>query len=439
MLRAIAIVCCLLGASHPGQAAVDIALTKTQADQWLLTYTLDQPAHRLVFKRNPDQSRQQRWLPRTAGFEIQADGGQEYLARADQQAFSTVTVALTPTYTHLPKDYAPFSPYSDGGMLVHSGRWFACAEVCTEADNQWSVSVQAPAGDHILVNGQQVAGEASWLDSNAGTKVYIGKQHAVETDHVLAVIDPGLPAAMQTALAEHIPTLMAHFAHQLGGNSGIKPMLFASYANVAGHSTQGGTLDNQIFMHWNVNNLDEQVKDESFTAQTMWFFAHEVAHFFQQDAHHSLYGSSHEAWIHEGHAEWLAARALPRLFPHTQAFVDNKLLAHQQQCQDGLAALPLDEAAANGRFDLYYSCGLVIYQMLATAQHTPSAQALWFALWRDYRTQVQQGAAPGAATLLALAEAYTHSAVIDTIQAMLAGPQAQRAEPDGSSTPVTAQ
>lgn len=439
MLRTIALACFLLGASHPGQAAVDIALTKTQAGQWLLTYTLDRPAQRLVFKRNPDHSRQQRWLPQTAGFEIQADAGQESLARTDQQAFSTVTVALTPTYIHLPKDYAPFSPYSDGGMLVHSGRWFACAEACTAADNQWSVTVQAPAGEHILVDGQQYGGEASWLDSHAGTKVYIGKQQPVETDHVLAVIDPGLPAVMQTALAEHIPILMAHFAHQLGGNAGTKPMLFASYANVAGHSTQGGTLDNQIFMHWNVNNLDEQVKDDTFTAQTMWFFAHEVAHFFQQDAHHALYGASHESWIHEGHAEWLAARALPRLFAHTQAFVDSKILAHQDDCQNGLAELTLDEAAANGRFDLYYSCGLVIYQALAAAQQTPSEQALRFALWRDYRTQIQQGAAPGAATLLALAQDYTDSAVIDTIQAMLAGPQAQRADTDGSPTPVTAQ
>ena len=33
---------------------------------------------------------------------------------------------MSPTYSRLPKDYAPFSPFGDGGMLFHTGRLFAC-------------------------------------------------------------------------------------------------------------------------------------------------------------------------------------------------------------------------------------------------------------------------------------------------------------------------
>ena len=46
-----------------------------------------------------------------------------------------VKFTLTPTYRHLSKDYAPFSPFSDGGLLFHSGRFFACADECADSDN----------------------------------------------------------------------------------------------------------------------------------------------------------------------------------------------------------------------------------------------------------------------------------------------------------------
>ena len=98
------------------------------------------------------------WIPVSDEFHVIYSEGQEYLLRKDGAIFSEVSVRLTPTYTHLAKDYAPFSPFSDGGVLIYTGRLFACANTCDDNSNQWQFSLQVPDNEHILIDGQ-TAGE----------------------------------------------------------------------------------------------------------------------------------------------------------------------------------------------------------------------------------------------------------------------------------------
>lgn len=304
---------------------VDVFIVKTNQGDWELTYQTNKPASRLAFIRNPDDSRIERWRPKTSGFEIVAIENQEYLIRTDGTDFTHVSVSLTPTYKHLSKDYAPFSPYSDGGVLMHTGRLFACIDRCSDDVNLWKVSLRIPDGEHIIVDGKIFTGATNWLDRNDGRNVYVGSQKVIETPSVIAVIDNGLPEKIKLSLDSDIPKLMRFFEQKLGEIKGVKPTLFASYANVDGHSSQGGTLPNQIFMHWNVNNLHEKVKDNKFLNNTIWFFAHEVAHLYQRSSEGDIYGEAHESWLHEGHADWLAALALLELYPETTQYVSDKI------------------------------------------------------------------------------------------------------------------
>ncbi len=114
-----------------------VLITKTSQGDWSVTYSTDMPVNKIVFMRNPDTSRTSRWSPLDKEMMLAVDEkGAEYIARKDGNAFDQVSLSLTPSYTHLTKDYAPFSPFSDGGHLSHSGRYFACVNTCENVKNE---------------------------------------------------------------------------------------------------------------------------------------------------------------------------------------------------------------------------------------------------------------------------------------------------------------
>lgn len=135
--------------------------------------------------------------------------------RVDNAAFTSVMAELTPTYIALDKDCAPFSPFSDGGLLIHSGRFFACAEQCTDADTHWSMAMQLPADEYVIVNGQRYQGSASWQDSDSGQKLYVGAAEPQDDGNFISVIDPGLPESLRNLMAVNLPQFMAFFAERL--------------------------------------------------------------------------------------------------------------------------------------------------------------------------------------------------------------------------------
>jgi len=397
---------------------VDVSIVKSKEDKWTLTYQTAKPTARLGFIRNPDSSRIERWQPKTPGFELVSIDEQEYLIKTDGTNFTEVSLQLTPTYKHLSKDYAPFSPYSEAGLLIYTGRLFACIDTCNDDVNQWRFSMQVPEDEHMIVNGKVLTGTTSWLDSNNGMNVYVGSQRPIETDNVIAVIDQGLPEKIKLSLDSDIPKLMDFFEQRLGQIEGIKPALFASYANIEGHSSQGGTLPNQVFMHWNVNNLAQKVKDNKFLNDTIWFFAHEVAHLYQTSSHEDIYGDSHESWLHEGHADWLAALALLALYPDTKEYVDDKIERFRAHCAKGLTDFPLTEAADQGRFDLYYTCGLLIHQAIDLTLHKRTNTDT-FSLWKAFRQQADNSDKKGMEVFLAEVEKSTSIAFVNKIKKVI--------------------
>ncbi len=399
---------------------VDIAITKSSDNIWTLTYQMSRSANRLSFVRNPDNSRIERWSPVSSDFEIVFVDGKEYIKRKDSTSFEHVDLILTPTYKHLTKDYAPFSPYSDDGVLLHTGRLFACIDKCNDDVNGWQISMNIPEDEHLIVNGKVYTKSANWLDIDDGTNVYVGRQKPIETDSVIAVIDSGLPEKIQSSLSVDIPKLLIYFQKRLGKLSGVKPTLYASYAKVDGRSSQGGTLPNQIFMHWNVNDLDKKVADTKFLNQTIWFFSHEVAHLYQRSKEGVLYGESNQSWLHEGNADWLAALVLLDMYPKTEQYVTDKVARFKDNCVKGLTDIKLIDAAKKGQFGLYYTCGLLIHQAIdQEVKKKSKGLKNIYSLWNEYRQKVEQGDEKGTDTFLALVEQYTSKALVLRIKELV--------------------
>ncbi len=159
--------------TSPG-VAIDIV--KDSNENWTLTYLTNRPANRLSFVRNPDNSRVARWSPTSEDFVVSFSESEEFIARRDGKTFRRVALTLTPDYKHLSKDYGPFSPYSDGGTLIHTGRLFACVDTCPNDANDWQISLSVPKDEHLIVNGEIYTSSANWVDRDDGKNVYVGQQ-----------------------------------------------------------------------------------------------------------------------------------------------------------------------------------------------------------------------------------------------------------------------
>ncbi|MBT0587049.1 hypothetical protein [Alteromonas oceanisediminis] len=392
-----------IGAVNARMSPVETTLQKRADNSWLLSYSLDIPVFRLGFARNPDDSRMTRWKPVDEQFEIVVNNNKEYLQKKNGRSFSNASVHLTPTYKHLVNDYAPFSPYSDGGTLVYTGRLFACDSECGEDVDLWKITVEVPPEDLIIVNGDILSSSATWLDGNSGQNIYIGLQEPIETSNVVTVIDRKLPDVIQDLLRTEIPRLMNFFENKLGKISGTKPMLFASYANVKGSSSQGGTLPNQIFIHWNLNNFQERINDPNFVYDIIWFFAHEVAHLYQESDGTSLFGTSSALWIHEGNAEWLALKALTAIYPEIEKYSSQKVNRYINECSKGLESTTLFNAVSVGRSDLHYKCGLAIHKAIDETLGNDRERDI-FTFWIEYRNRIRNGKEKGMNTFLDVVE-----------------------------------
>jgi hypothetical protein len=389
------------------EADVDISIKKAKGI-WLLTYSTQVPAKRIAFVSNPDDSRTVRWAPVSDAFELVYNQEQEYVQRKDGGVFKRVSLQLTPTYTALPKAYAPFAPYSDGGVLIHTGRLFACANQCVDDANGWSIDIQVEGNEQIIANGHLTNQESSWIGYDSGQYVYVGQQKPIETHSFLALIDNGLPDKIKTALNEALPKAMMFFEAHLGvASSAVKPMLFASYSNKPGKDIQGGTLPNQVFIHWDVDNLEERLNKSDFVHDTLWTFAHEAAHFYQWSS--LLINDKSESWLHEGNAERLAALALLDLYPTKvmKRFVDDSLNDAKSRCIVALKKHALINASEHGDYRAYYQCGFVIHSLIdKKARELSDGQYSIFTVWKDFRKQAVDSGKSGSITFWQAAERY---------------------------------
>jgi hypothetical protein len=375
-----------------------IGVSATSDTRWVVTYVLPKPADELVFVRQPDDSRAKDWIG-GPGYEIVQIDGVERIRRVDGRPFSEAVVAVPPLYRSLPKDYAPFSPFGDGGVLAYTGRLFACPDQCPD-NATWQMLLDAP-GRTILADGKRFRDKARWTDSADGQNVYVGQSAPSETPDFLAVIDAALPETIRTQLAQQMPHFMHLFAEHLG-ELPERPMLFASYdlAHKNGMGRQGGTLPGQVFVHFYGSGWTGQMTAPGFTEQLAWHFAHEAAHLYQ---HQVFTDTGSGAWIHEGGAEAMAAIALSldgqadAVKPHIAALAD--------KCRKLLGERTIRGALNESDFDVAYACGIQVSLAIDADLRArfPDKDGL-FAVWRRYIARVGSRQAVEADFLAAVAD-----------------------------------
>lgn len=325
--------------------------------------------------------------------------GEEVLRRTDGATFDKAAFRVAPRYAELEKDYAPFAPFGDGGMLVHTGRFHACAGPCVGAET-FTLSLQPPEGAHAIVHGQ-VVDFVQFEDRDNGTNLYVGRALPVTTPDLVAVIDEAFPADSRARLESLLPTLMAFYGHEFGALP-TRPMLYASRDENhpgGGYGYQGATQPGQVFMHFYGRNAAFGTPE--FAKRVDWFFAHEAAHLYQDNSTLADLGDS---WIHEGGADALAAVALQALGVSDRAAVEARLQQSRDACASSLAKHALRQAHANGSFDAYYSCGFELQMAVdAAALRARNGACGLVCVWRDFQAEIAAGKLWNSETFIAVA------------------------------------
>lgn len=411
---------------------IQITLEITSAETLRVTYMTGPPSEELFFNRTPDKQRQERWVAVNENIIIENRNGIDVIKHINGEKFTTVSFEVPMTYTHLPKDYAPFMPYRENGMLIHSGRFQTCLSVCDsdEAQEVFPMSLLVPKAERVILFGEVLNKTTSWIDKNDGTMIYVGRGDSIETDFVISIVDPFLPDDVHKPLNDLFPDLMAYFANRLGRLE-QKPMLFASldrYSKPDGNplsnnfSSQGGVLPGQVFMHFSGDAWfeNEDIRGPETTGFLLWFFAHEAGHLYQRGA--DYFPTDSDAWIHEGGADAFAAIALAELKSISPAYITRRKQEAIELCLKGLEAGPLEGAAKRGDFDLLYKCGMVIQLAIDKAVRDKSkGQSDLFDIWALFLEEVKEGKPWSQKTFLELVETHvnkdTHDFAISIITA----------------------
>lgn len=355
-----------------------------EAGGWRAVYQLPRPVDRLRFERKAAYHREEVWTVRTPGWEwARAEDGAQIL-RPTASGRSTSEVVFTfPTHDeNLPKEYELFQTFSDGSVAVYSGHFHATAESVEggEAIAVRTLRLEPPAGGHLAAGGELFREPTEWTDPRGhdGTYLYLGSIEPVETEHVLALLDPGLPEWVLERLHEDIPLYFAAYTKRLGAHLPWKPMVLLSFsrAETAGYSSGGGTLSALVQM---------SIRGEAWRASTPdterhlgYLFAHETAHLWNGQL--VTYPGSSESWLHEGSADAFAHRLLREREIISPEADRARLARRLTECARGLSEGALDDAAERGEFHLYYECGEIVAWW--TELVLPEREDL-FSFWRD--------------------------------------------------------
>jgi hypothetical protein len=362
-LLALALAGCATGMGTPGAPQpLSLDLTRSADREVTANYRLRQGTTALHFPQELGGYRAEAWKPIDGAFRWVKEGDGERIERTDGRPFRQVAFRIAIDYRALPKSYAPFSPFSEGGALVYSGQFHACPTAPCEQPGPLPIRIDAP-GEIVGVEGRRSADRDQFVSRDEGTSIFIGTLKPVDADGFVAIIDPGLPTAARQHLDRSLPEAIQDLAAIYGPLS-FKPELYVSIDDEPEKngriSSQGGTLPRQIFMHFDGEGAKQRVLADS-PLWLEWFFAHEAAHLFQQDKSGKLVGDDRFGWMHEGGADAMAALAMVRRGPAERAYVVNRKEEAEKACAAGLATTTLSKASAEGKFDLHYQCGLIMW------------------------------------------------------------------------------
>ncbi len=374
--------CASIPPAPPEPARPYITLEKEpEGEAWRATWHLERPASELRFERKGAGFRSELFEVLTPGFTMQRDGDAEILRTSGQPA-DTISVRFPEVTRQLEKEYEFFQEFSDGSVAIYTGHLVARpvhqddVADCPECYSRRFRFI-GPAGAPLVVGGRVVSSPFEWRDEGVqGAYIYFGSIEPVESEEMISIIDPALPAWLLEETSAALPRLFAMYTERFGVELGERPTILFNYIDSghSGYSSGGGTLPGQIQL--TVDGAAWRERAQPAFLNLFHFLAHEAVHLWNGQIIH--YRGTEDSWMHEGSADAFAQRTLLELgLIDEAAFLDYQSAA-LNECRKRLGDFPLREAAARQEFLLYYSCGNAI----ALLTEARSGERDLFAFWK---------------------------------------------------------
>lgn len=339
--------------------------------QWRADYVFDRDAPAWAFYQSSNLNgtrepwRPRDWTPSTSGVVLERAGGLDVLRAADGGSVPRrITLRLAPRGDNLEADY-PVLIFTDGSVAMPTGAFDVfpldrpdaaslAEEDVASGRRQGSnahVSWKDRAGP-VLVHGRRLS---EGVTEDGRGYVLFGETRVKETDRLVTVADPQLPAWIANSIETFAPRVIDHYTSELGQGQADRPTIMSTwYGPTTGKTTYGGSvLPGLIVMTFEGQEL--LAPSEAVLSENRWFIAHEAAHFWLGQTVRAE--RSRESWITEGGADLLAVRAMQAFDP---AFDELSVLQKEVDDCVRLAGAPIAGAGQRGQHRAYYACGAVL-------------------------------------------------------------------------------
>ncbi len=378
----------LVSCTPPPDGDARIILERAGDDgRWRATYVLDKPADELRFQRQANFYREDAWEIVTPGWRLDRRGDDQVLV-AEAEADRHRLVVEFPEYTdHLVKEYEFFRKFTDGSIAVYTGHLYITGEpppeegAEDEADFLVRVDLRPRDEEHLVVRGKQARGRTVWDDPDGdGTYVYFGTIEPLETDAMIAVLDPGTPEWLTEELRRLLPGMFEFYTTEFGAPLPWKPVVLFSFTEREGGglSNSGGTLSGLVQMSAEGSTWHDATPINA--EHLLYLIAHEAAHLWNGQLY--PYRDSADSWMHEGSADAFAELALMRTGTIDAARLAERRTKALNRCVKGLGDGALHDSGERGQFHNYYSCGNLLAVWSVAVLGDPGDFQRLFDVWR---------------------------------------------------------
>ena len=377
-LAALAVIAVAGMARAPSAADARVSIEQVGDADLRVTYAMKKPRRELIFRAVEGGYRARRWTIETPGFRLLRLDGEDRIVRLDGKRFGAVTVAARPDLVHLPKDYQPVVRYGDGGALVYTGHFWPVTARGSRVNATFDLR-PAPGGQTVAF-GKRAPALEDWRSPMAHPAfVYMGPLAPIETDHVVALVDPETPAWIVEELHALTADAFDFFANAFGYAPEPKPTLFLAVGRGRDPNRfrfSGDALPGQFQI--TLEGAAWREPGEEGRRLFRRLAIHEAFHLWQSVRARPL-SEDVAGWIHEGGAEAAAAEAMLALGYWDAAAFEAFRDGAKQECADGLEDGPLARAHERGAFRALYDCGFLIAEAAARADGGSVTD-----FWRDF-------------------------------------------------------
>ena len=381
----------LLLCTHVGWAndSIQARIQRNSVDDtWTVTYQLPKATTEVYFYRQGRLPRDQwRFTDPNLALKKDKDGWQTVFAK-NGRTFDGFSVQFASDYRKTPKDYELNFRFTDGSVILYTGHLALAMD--PDAKNPHQFQVQPETGAHVIESGTVYHKQHNWLDEGLqGSYVYFGNIEPVQSERMLAILDPGLPNWVLQRLNQDLPKLFDYYTEKTGLTLDFTPVIYFSFKPDEAPGTQysGGTLPGLIQFSLRGNDWQQQTPNNLIGI--LHFLAHEAAHLWNSQLIQNASGND-GSWIHEGSADAFAVRALEHLGVFDAKDVVQEHENYLNQCIDLLEGHAMIPYGGHKNFSVYYNCGSTIAWLTERALQQKKKNADLYDFWAPMMQRMQK-------------------------------------------------